>query len=142
MALDEYRLLNWAYYKYTGWYERETAKGNGIMYGVVETGGFSGGASGALAEEGFLFRRGGTNPGSLKLRPGEEGLSFRDTLSNPIPKGERPVFDHGADFIKVDASKLPAGSFTRNGVPPGHVSVTASAAEIKAATVGKGCFPK
>ena len=90
--------------------------------------------SGAAGAGGSLFRSGGSNPGSLKLRPGEEGLSFRDSLSNPIGAKDAPVFRPGAPYIEVDASQLPAGSVFRDNVPHGHVTVSnATVDEIKAA---------
>jgi RHS repeat-associated protein len=92
----------------------------------------------------FIYRAGGTNPGNLTPRPGEAALSFRDSLSNPYPlsPGEQPVFRAGQPYIKVDTSRLPAGSVARDNVPPGHVSVRGvPAAQVKDAVVEKGKLP-
>ncbi len=107
-------------------------------------------ASGAPAGElGMLYRGGGTNPGNMSLRAGEEALSFRDSLSNPWPlaEGAQPVLKPGQPYFGVDATKLPPGAAVADGAagsavtPPGHVSVAATPAEIKAAVVEKGKFP-
>ena len=90
-----------------------------------------------------LDRSGGSNPGNLTERKGEDQVSFRDSLSNPIDSKERPVFRPGADYIKVDASKLPEGTVVRDGSPPGHVGVQGTTPEqIKAAIVAKGKLPE
>jgi len=96
----------------------------------------------------IIYREGTPSPSNLKLRPGEEALSFRDSLSNPIPKGERPVLRPGKNYIGIDTSKLPPGSVVPDGVPgsavtpPGHVSVTATPEQLKDAVVERGKFPK
>ncbi len=71
------------------------------------------------------FREGAPSPSNLRVRPGEEALSFRDSLSNPWPlaEGQRPVFRPGEPYFGVNTAKLPAGSVIPEGVPPGHVSV-------------------
>lgn len=62
------------------------------------------------------------------MRPGENALSFRGSLSNPLPPG-RAVLLPGKDYVGIDTSQLPAGSVVPDGVPgsaispPGHVSV-------------------
>ena len=90
-----------------------------------------------------LYRSGGSNPGNLKLRVGEEkGISFRDSLSNPIGAKDQPVFKPGDSYIAVSSSKLPDGSVIRDGRPAGHVNVQASPETIKAAIVGKGRLPE
>jgi RHS repeat-associated protein len=73
--------------------------------------------------EGTIFRSGGTNPANLT----GEGLSFRDTLSNPIGSGENPVFEPGDKYFGADVSKLPEGSAVLDNNPPGHVTVNAAA---------------
>jgi len=57
-----------------------------------------------------IYRGGKPSPSNLKLRPGEDALSFRNSVSNPLPKTERPVFRPGDDYIGIDTSKLPPGS--------------------------------
>jgi hypothetical protein len=88
-----------------------------------------------------IYRGGGSNPGSLKLRPGEEAVSFRDSLSNPIGAKGRPVFRPGDPYIGVDTSRLPPNAVLRDNVPPGHVSVRATPEEIQRAIVEKGRLP-
>jgi RHS repeat-associated protein len=106
----------------------------------------SGGAArggGGAGEAGSLFRAGGSNPGNLKVRPGDDGLSFRDSLSNPIDAKNSPVFKPGDQYIEVDADRLPAGSVVRDGDPPGHVTVRdATPEQINGAIVGKGKLPR
>ncbi len=93
--------------------------------------------------EDLLYRKGGSNPGSFKLRAGEEGLSFRDSLSNPLDGKQCPVFPPGADYVSVDPAKLPTGSVVRDNVPPGHVTVTgATPTQVKGAVTGKGTLPQ
>ena len=87
-----------------------------------------GGGSGAGG--GSIFRGGGKSPSNLTPRPGEKGLSFRDSLSNPYPKGDRPVFRPGDRAIEMDPSKLPPGSVIRDNVPPGHVTVEPTPWEV------------
>jgi hypothetical protein len=71
-------------------------------------------------------------------------VSFRDSNSNPI--GEQPVLKPGQNYIEVNTSQLPEGSVIldggTNGLPAGHVSVTATPKEIVDATIGGGKFPK
>jgi uncharacterized protein RhaS with RHS repeats len=100
------------------------------------------GKGSAEAEEGILYRAGGSNPGSFKMRSGEDAVSFRDSLSNPADAAAKPVFKPGDQFVGVDSSKLPAGSVVRDGSPPGHVSVTAAPDQIRNAIVERGRFPQ
>lgn len=93
---------------------------------------------------------------ALQLRDGEKALSFRDSLSNPVPtQGNQPAptFRWGDNFMEIDTSRLPPGSVVPDGVPwgsepHGHVSVNASAQEIIDAQVapsmtdGKIKYPK
>jgi len=109
-------------------------------------GGLAGGVLGSAAEDavqgGVIYRAGGSSPSNLKIRSGENALSFRDSLSNPIGAGERPVFRPGDQYIGVETSKLPPGSVIRDNAPPGHVSVKATPEQIKAAIVEKGKLPR
>lgn len=93
------------------------------------------------------------NPNHVKLRAGEEAVSFRGSLSNALPEAgapPQPVLKPGRNFIDVQTSKLPAGSVAADGgtvvkgvkMPHGHVSVTASEEAIVNATVGGGKLPK
>jgi RHS repeat-associated protein len=88
-----------------------------------------------------------------RAHKGESAVSFRDSMSNPVPPAGSPpeaVLKPGRNYIEVDTKKLPAGSVVRDGdtvvdgklMPPGHVSVTASPQEIVNATVDAGKFPK
>lgn len=89
------------------------------------------------------FTEEATSPSTLKLRPGEDALSFRDSVSNPLPKTERPVFRPGDDYMGIDTSKLPPGSVVPDNVPPGHVSVQGVTAEqLQQAVIERGKFPK
>ena len=74
---------------------------------------------------GTIYREGAPSPSNLRVRPGEDALSFRDSLSNPWPlaEGQRPVFRPGEPYFGVETAKLPPGSVVPDGVPPGHVSV-------------------
>ena len=99
----------------------------------------------ADAGNALIYRSGKPNPGNLTPRSGEDGLSFRDSLSNPwpLPKGQRPVFQPGDDYIAVDTSRLPRGSVVYDNVPPGHVTVcNVDAGTLKLAVVERGKFPK
>jgi RHS repeat-associated protein len=91
-----------------------------------------------------IYRGGGANPGNLTVRPGESSVSFRSSLSNPMPSEGTAVLNPGKSYIAVDTGKLPPGSVVVDNVPPGHVSVTASAATIKDAVIKEqsGKFPK
>jgi RHS repeat-associated protein len=95
---------------------------------------------------GHIFRGGGSNPGNLKARQGENAVSFRDSLSNPMPQDGPAVLKPGQEYITVDAAKLPEGTTTYDGgvggLPPGHVSVSATPEEIRNAIVDKDRFPK
>jgi hypothetical protein len=99
----------------------------------------------------LIYRGGSPSPSNLKPRPG--GLSFRDSLSNPVELGKpgplggkRPVFPPGEDYMAVDPSKLPEGSVFPDGVPgsfthpPGHVTVRVPPATP--ATIKPGVIPK
>jgi RHS repeat-associated protein len=89
------------------------------------------------------------NPNHVRMREGEDAVSFRDSLSNPANK-EQAVLTPGRNYIEVDPSKLPAGSVVADGgktvggkvMPEGHVSVRATPEEIVKATVGGGKLPK
>ncbi|MGA2649985.1 MAG: hypothetical protein ABSF28_05670 [Terracidiphilus sp.] len=100
--------------------------------------GIATGESSQVLTEGVIFRSGGTNPGNLI----GEDLSFRDSLSNPIDSESNPVFAPGDKYFGVNASQLPEGSAVLDNNPAGHVSVNASAEDIKDAVVTKGKLPK
>jgi RHS repeat-associated protein len=103
-----------------------------------------------------IYREGRPSPSNLK--PSGGGVSFRDSLSNPIDPavpgplgGGRPVFRPGEPYFGVDPSKLPPGSVIPDGVPgstttpPGHVSVVGVPPEvIKGGVIpgASGKFPK
>ncbi|MGD9158472.1 MAG: RHS repeat-associated core domain-containing protein, partial [Desulfobacteraceae bacterium] len=90
-----------------------------------------------------IYRGGRYNDSAIKdIRPDPDGVSFRDSLSNPIPKPEHVPLKPGKPYIEVDTSKLPPGSVTVDNVPPGHVSVKATPEEIVNAIVGGGKLPK
>jgi RHS repeat-associated protein len=96
----------------------------------------------------FIYRGGTPSPSNLKLRPGEEALSFRDSMSNPLTPGS-PVLHPGKPYIAIDTSKLPRGSVVPDGrpgsatTPPGHVSVYLDDWEmLQGAVVERGKFPK
>jgi RHS repeat-associated protein len=100
---------------------------------------FGSSAGKATAESGsrFLFRTGSQTEKALtKL----DGVSFRESISSSADRVQ--VFDPGEKIWSVDVSKLPHGSVVFDGgtagLPAGHVSVNASAAEIKAAIVPHG----
>lgn len=95
-----------------------------------------------------IYRGGGRNPANLRPRPDEDALSFRDSLSNPLPPG-RPVLHPGKEYIGIDTSKLPPGSVVPDGVPgsaikpPGHVSVYLDDVEtLRAAIIEHSTFPR
>jgi hypothetical protein len=95
-----------------------------------------------------IYRDGGKSPSNFRLREGESALSFRDSMSNPLPPGHA-VLRPGKDWVGIDTSKLPRGSVVPDGVPgseltpPGHVSVYVNDPELlKAAIIESGRFPK
>ncbi len=89
-----------------------------------------------------IFRAGKTNPGNLRPRAGEDGLSFRAHLSNPVGSGARPVLRPGDDYIEVDPSRLPPGSVDYDNQPDGHVTVRATPEEVKEAVTNRGRLPE
>jgi hypothetical protein len=50
-----------------------------------------------------IYRGGGKAPSNFRLRPGESALSFRDSLSNPLPPG-RAVLVPGKEYVGIDTS--------------------------------------
>jgi hypothetical protein len=95
-----------------------------------------------------IYRGGGKSPSNFRLREGENALSFRESMSNPLPPG-RPVLRPGKEWVGIDTSQLPRGSVVPDGVPgsavtpPGHVSVYIDDPELlKAAIIEFGRFPK
>jgi hypothetical protein len=94
----------------------------------------------------FIYRGGGSSPSNFRPRPGEEALSFRDSLSDPLPPA-KPVFTK-SEYVEVDTSKLPPGSVVSDGVlgnpdtPPGHVSVYVDDPKVLQDAATKYKFPK
>jgi RHS repeat-associated protein len=89
-----------------------------------------------------IYRGGGKSPSNLSIRSdrGETGVSFRDSLTNPI---DQNILGN-KEYVNIDTSKLPPGSvFLDGGVggAPGHVSVFASPETIQAAAT-KSRFPR
>ncbi len=97
--------------------------------------------AGQVLTEGMIYRAGGSNPANLTTRAGEDALSFRNSLSDPIGPDTEPVFTKD-EYISVDASKLPEGSAVLDNDPEGHVSVTATPEQLKNANITKGKLPK
>ena len=85
----------------------------------------------AAEEGGFLFRTGAQTDGALT---DASGVSFRDSVSSSTSGTQ--VFRPGDKIYAVDAAQLPSGSILRDGLPAGHVTVSATPAEIRAAVVG------
>ena len=91
----------------------------------------------------LIYRGGGASPSNLKPRPEEEFLSFRDSLSNPLPNTGRPVFRPGDKYIGIDPSKLPPNSVIYDNAPPGHVSVRALPTQTLQDAISESAkFPK
>lgn len=59
-----------------------------------------------------------------------DGVSARDSLSNPLPADGPSVLNPGKPYIAIETSRLPPGSVIVDNVPPGHVSIRATADEI------------
>lgn len=112
-----------------------------MLVGAAISGAMEGAGAGASLTEGLLFRNGKANPANLTIREGEQALSFRNSLSDPIGKGTKPTFTSDS-YTVVDASKLPKGSAVLDNNPPGHVSVKATPSEVKSAVVDVNKFPK
>lgn len=70
--------------------------------GVVGAGGLGGNspglpeeaATGEVLQSGTIWRSGKASPGNFVDKTGE-GVSMRNSLSNPIPAGKRAVFEAG-----------------------------------------------
>lgn len=60
----------------------------------------------------IIYRCGGKSPSNFRLREGENAVSFRDSLSNPVSPG-RPAVHPGKDNVGVDTSTLPLACGTR-----------------------------
>lgn len=135
------------------------AIGTGVQVGtaIVSAGLSAAGGAGSLVDDaaraaddipGVIYRAGKPSPSNLTVRAGEEGLSFRDTLSNPYPlaPGQRPVFRVGDDYFGISTSRLPPGSVRPDNIPPGHVTVTgvtpAALKDAATQTGIRGKFPK
>jgi hypothetical protein len=89
-----------------------------------------------------LFRSGKANPGNLRPRAGESGVSVRTSLSNPIDSKDAPVFRPGGDVTEIDATRLPAGSVRVDNVPEGHAEIQGLTPEqVKAAVVNTKKLP-
>ena len=103
----------------------------------------AGSSAAKKADDGVIYREGDPSPSNLKTREGEEALSFRDSLSNPIESKDRPVLRPDKKYFGIDTQKLPAGSVVRDNVPPGHVSVKGVDPQtLKDAVVERGKFPE
>jgi RHS repeat-associated protein len=90
----------------------------------------------------IIYREGKPNPGNLRTRPGEDAVSFRGSLSNPVPGGARPVLRPGEPYFGIQTSRLPPGSVIPDNIPPGHVSVKGVAPEVLQDAVSvRGKFP-
>ena len=95
-----------------------------------------------------IYRAGDPSPSNLRPRPGENGVSFRDSLSNPWPMPDTgPVFKPGKPYFGIDTSKLPDGSVIPDPPPPGHVIVRrgvdlVSLRDEPGFIVERGKFPK
>ena len=90
-----------------------------------------------------LYRSGKPKPSNIRSRPGEDGVSFRDTLSNPWPlgPGQKPIFPLGGRFFAVDPSRLPDGSVIQT-PPEGHWIIKGVPPDlIKQAVTERGAFP-
>ena len=89
-----------------------------------------------LRPTGSIWRAGGINPGSLRLRPGEQAISFRSSLANPWPKpASGPVFRPGDVAHAYDPSKLPRAHIVIDDAA-GHVSVSgATVPDLKQAVI-------
>ncbi len=89
----------------------------------------------------IIWREGELNPSNV--RRGPDSLSFRDSLSNPVPtpEGMQPVFRREA--YAIDTSQLPPGSVRPDGAfgskttPPGHVTVNLASDAKEAAKILK-----
>ncbi len=89
-----------------------------------------------------LYRAGKPTPSNLTPRPGEDGVSFWDRLSNPYPKGPgRPVFRPGEPYLAIDPTRLPVGSVQAT-PPEGHWIVKGvSPQDLKHAIIERGVIP-
>jgi hypothetical protein len=96
---------------------------------------------GEVLESGTIYRGGNTSPSNLTPRESDLGsLSFRDSVSNPLPKPAQPPLKPGGKYFGVDVAKLPRGSVVADG--GGHVSVTGVSWEVlKDAVTYVGKFP-
>ena len=104
---------------------------------------FGKGATSAGEIPDVIYRGGGRSPSNLKLRKGEDHLSFRSSLSNPYPGDPQPTMRPGREYIGIDPSGLPPGSVIVDNVPPGHVSVYVNDVDLlRSLIVEKGRFPK
>jgi RHS repeat-associated protein len=103
---------------------------------IAETTELTSAAEATTVENGgsqFIFRTGSQTDAALT---DASGVSFRSTVSSSADKAQ--VFRPGDKIWAVDKSKLPPGSVVNDNVPFGHVSVTATPGEIRAATVPGG----
>ena len=128
---------------------RDGTSGNGGSSVRGSTAGGGGTPSSGNGGGGIIYRqatKGNINHVTPRAHKGESAVSFRDSLSNPMPKDGPPILRPGNNYVGVDTGKLPPGSVKydggTNGMPPGHVSVTATPSEIMDAVVTHGKFPK
>lgn len=86
------------------------------------------------AEEagGIVYRTGSRTDNALS---DASAVSFRDPISSSTSAEHPQVFRPGDKVWAVDTAKLRPESVLRDGVPPGHVSVSATSDEIRAAII-------
>jgi hypothetical protein len=73
------------------------------------------------SESGMIYRGGSQTDNALSDKG--TGLSFRDSLSNPVDRNQAALHP-GEKYFAVDTKLLPEGSYVRDGNPPGHVTVS------------------
>jgi RHS repeat-associated protein len=102
------------------------------------------GAAGEAAEiPEVIYREGKPSPSNLRPRPGEDAVSFRTSLSNPLPGGSRPVFRPGEPYFGVETASLPPEAVTVDNNPAGHVGVSGVPPEVlQDAVTVRGKFPE
>ena len=81
------------------------------------------GAARSGASSSIICRSGTPNPGNLRVRPGEQALSFRSSRSEPYPQQSSGPAFRDREYFGVDTTKLPRGSVIFGNNPPGHVAV-------------------
>jgi RHS repeat-associated protein len=88
----------------------------------------------------IIYREGDPSPSNLTPGEGEDGVSYRSSLSNPIPKGLQPVFRK--KYFGLETARLPKGSVDVDNNPPGHVTLRGVSVEAaKDAVTVRDKFP-